>query len=268
MFGRQNVLVAATIALTSVALSAHDLWIEPTTYFPESGRLVSLRLRVGQDFIGDPLPRDPQLVKQFIFDDGQGQSPVMGRSGADPAGLLRITRPGTIVVGYHSHPSRVEQTADKFNQYLQEEGLEAIAALRAARKEGNTGARELFSRCAKTLLSSGPQAQAQGDKLLGCTLELLAERNPYTASIDQDVPFLLRFEGRPLPGTLVVAMSRRHPDDKQRARTDKEGRVRFRLLQSGPWLIKAVHMVPAPVGSDAEWVSFWSSLTFERPTPP
>jgi len=29
------------------------------------------------------------------------------------------------------------------------------------------------------------------------------------------------------------------------------------------WLVKAVHMVPAPAGSDADWRSFWASLTFE-----
>jgi hypothetical protein len=30
------------------------------------------------------------------------------------------------------------------------------------------------------------------------------------------------------------------------------------------WLIKAVHMIPAPPGSNADWTSFWASLTFGR----
>jgi len=29
------------------------------------------------------------------------------------------------------------------------------------------------------------------------------------------------------------------------------------------WMIKAVHMIPAPAGIDADWSSFWASLTFE-----
>jgi hypothetical protein len=29
------------------------------------------------------------------------------------------------------------------------------------------------------------------------------------------------------------------------------------------WLIKAVHMIPAPAGTNAEWQSYWASLTFE-----
>ena len=32
------------------------------------------------------------------------------------------------------------------------------------------------------------------------------------------------------------------------------------------WLIKAVHMIPAPQGVDAEWSSYWASLTFQAGT--
>jgi hypothetical protein len=33
------------------------------------------------------------------------------------------------------------------------------------------------------------------------------------------------------------------------------------------WLIKVVHMVPAPAASQAEWASYWASLTFEMRAP-
>ena len=73
----------------------------------------------------------------------------------------------------------------------------------------------------------------------------------------------LIYENRPLAGALVVAMNRLNPAEKLSARTDKDGRVRFKLRPGGMWLIKAVHMVPAPAGAHAEWASFWASLTFE-----
>jgi uncharacterized GH25 family protein len=73
----------------------------------------------------------------------------------------------------------------------------------------------------------------------------------------------LTYESRPLIGALVVAINRLNPADKMSARTDADGRVRFKLRQDGMWLIKAVHMIPAPAGSNAEWASFWASLTFE-----
>jgi uncharacterized GH25 family protein len=261
---RLGVLVAAAITLSRAPLFAHDLWIEPTTFSPEPGQIIGVRLRVGQDLLGDPVPRDPALVKQFVFEDVGGRKPLVGREGADPAGFLRVAGPGLLVIGYLSNPSAIELAAEKFNQYLRDEGLDAVAALRARRMQTGDTAHELFSRCAKSLVLSGSPSRAQADRLLGFTLELVAERNPYAIRAGEDLPVRLTYEKRALAGALVVAMNRLNPSEKQAARTDIDGRVRFRLLQGGMWLVKAVHMVPVPAGGNAEWASFWASLTFER----
>jgi uncharacterized GH25 family protein len=265
MFRRLGCLVAA-IVLSGASLTAHDMWIDPTTFSPESGQIVGVRLRVGQDLLGDPLPRDPALINQFVFEDATGRKPLVGRDGADPAGFLRVAAPGVVVIGYHSNPSAVELTPEKFHQYLKEEGLDAVAALRARRNETGAKAREIFSRCAKSLLLSGTAKEEQGDRPLGFTLELVAERNPYTIRAGQELPVRLTYENRPLAGALVVAMNRRNPSQKLSARTDNDGRVRFRLPTGGMWLVKAVHMIPAPAGANAEWASFWASLTFDLST--
>ena len=262
---RPGWLVLVAWAFSHASLLAHDMWVDPTTFLPESGQVVGVRLRVGQDLIGDPLPRDPALINQFIVQDATERKPLVGRDGADPAGFLRIAAPGLLVIGYHSNPRAVELAADKFNQYLKEEGLDAVAALRARRNETGAKAREMFSRCAKSLVLSGSPKEGEGDRSLGFPIELIAERNPYVLRAGQDLPFRLTYENRPLEGALVVAINRHNPSEKLSARSDKDGRVRFRLRQSGMWLVKAVHMVAAPAGSNAEWASFWASLTFELP---
>lgn len=263
MLRRLKALALATLVLAAAPLSAHDMWIEPTTFSPEAGAIVGVRLRVGQDLLGDPLRYDPALVDQFVVEDATGRKPVVGRAGADPAGLLRVAAPGLLLVGYRSNPNAVELTPEKFNQYLKEEGLDAVAAERARRHETGANARELFSRCAKSLVLSGPTSPAQGDRPLGFTLELVAERNPYAIAHGQDLPFRLTYQNRPLAGALVVAINRLNPMEKVTARTDHDGRVRFMLKQNGMWLVKAVHMVPAPAGANADWQSYWASLTFE-----
>jgi len=255
-------LVILAIALTGAPLLAHDMWIEPMTFAPEAGDIVGLKLRVGQDFLGDPIPRDPALINQFIVEDGEGRKPVVGRSGADPAGFVRAVTPGLMVVGYRSNPSTVDETAAKFDQYLREEGLDAVAALRASR--GHTGGvKEVFARCAKSLLRSGPVSHLQGDHALGFTLELVAERNPYAMQAGQELPVRLTYENQPLAGALVVAINRANPAQKLSARSGKDGRVRFKLPRGGVWMIKAVHMIDAPANVDADWASYWASLTFE-----
>jgi len=129
---------------------------------------------------------------------------------------------------------------------------------------GSTGAvRELFSRCAKSLVLSGTVQPTEGDHALGFTLELVAEKNPYTTTAGQELPVRLTYEGRPLADGLVVAINRNNPTEKLSARSDANGRVHFRLPQGGQWLIKAVHMIPAKADALADWESFWATLTFE-----
>ena len=60
-----------------------------------------------------------------------------------------------------------------------------------------------------------------------------------------------------------MAVNRANPKLKLSMRSDKDGRVAFKLPQDGVWLVKAVHMIEAPAGSGAQWASFWASLTFE-----
>jgi uncharacterized GH25 family protein len=75
----------------------------------------------------------------------------------------------------------------------------------------------------------------------------------------------LLYHGAPLAGAKVAALPKDQPSRQIAARTDAQGRVRLVLDRPGVWLVKAVHMIPAPPGTGAEWESFWASLTFALP---
>ena len=248
-----------------VPVDAHDFWVEASRYRPRVGGLVALRLLVGQDMLGDPMPRDESAIGRFVVSRGALVEPVPGREGADPAGIVRVGEPGLMVVGYQSLPRPIELPPGKFEQYLGEEGLDEITSILAVSKSRDRVARELFARCAKALVQSGPAAAGEGDRRLGLTLELVAERSPYEIGAERDLSFTLTYEGRPKSGALVVAMSQRDPSKKLTARSDRVGRVSFAFPTGGVWLVKAVHMMPAPAGSQADWQSFWASLTFDLP---
>ncbi|HUR33044.1 MAG TPA: DUF4198 domain-containing protein [Vicinamibacterales bacterium] len=263
--GRRVRAMLVTLTLVVVAhdtLAAHDMWIEPAAFNPDAGQIVPLRLRVGQDLLGDPLPRDSRLIRDFIVEDAEGRKPVVGRDGSDPAGFIRAARPGLVVVGYHSAPSTVLLTPEKFEQYVREEGLDHIVASGTRSAAPPRGGRDAFTRCAKSLVLLGAPGPSQHDRALGMTLELVAERNPYLLTSGELLPVRLTYFQKPLAGALVVAVNRRQPLRKISARTDAGGRVRLPLEPGGTWLIKAVHMTPAPAGSDADWTSYWASLTF------
>jgi hypothetical protein len=247
--------LALLALLFPMVASAHDFWIEPATFRPAVGKMVPIGLRVGQGFIGDPVPRDSSLIDRFISQSAAGEKPIAGFEKHDPAGLLRVETPGLIVVGFRSHPVSLDLTAEKFNESLKLEGLDRIIELRAKRGETNKPDHEIFSRCAKALLVAGGAPAATNDVTLGFRLELVRE---------SESSFRLLFEGKPLAGALVVALQQDDPSIRLSARSDKKGRVSFTLTKNGVWLVKSVHMIPAPPASGAEWESLWASLTFER----
>jgi uncharacterized GH25 family protein len=245
---------------------AHDFWIEPSSFHPARGSEVSFALRVGQDFRGDPVPRDDRRILGFALISAAGVRPIAGLPAADPAGLARMDEPGWIVVAYRSARSPVTLDPAKFEQYLIDENLDGVLAARRRRSESGKPGNEVFSRCAKSLVAVGGDARGGFDRVVGLTLELVAEKSPTAvASSGRRMPVRLFYEGRPLEGALVVAINRAEPGTKLRARTRPDGRAALELGRGGVWLVKAVHMVPAPKETGADWESLWASLTFEVP---
>jgi uncharacterized GH25 family protein len=256
--------IAAVLALAAAAPAlSHDFWIEPSSFRPAVGSQLAVSLRVGQNFRGDPVPRGP-LLARFVLASAAGEVPIPGLPGTDPAGFVRVSSPGYLVIGYRSNRSPITLEAEKFEKYLAEEGLDEPLKLRAARGERGKPGNEVYSRCAKSLVAADGEAGAGFDRVLGLTLELVAETNPSKLS-DSTMTVRLLYEGHPLPGALVKAIALEDSDRALEARSGRDGRVSFRLTRGGVWLVKSVHMVAAPPETGADWESLWASLTFEVP---
>ena len=252
----RRILLIAVLTISPVAL-AHDFWIEPSTFRPAVGAMVSAGLRVGQEFTGDPVARDGESIEKFIVRDSGGERAVVGMERRDPAGFFRAENPGGAIVGYRSRPKFLELPPEKFEQYLRDEGLESIIAERARRGDSQKPSREIYSRCAKSLLIAGDGA-AKFETPLGFRYEIV----PLKMTGDS-IDVRLLYESKPLAGALVIALHRDDTSLRLRARSDAKGRVTFKLPKRGVWLIKSVQMIPAPPASNADWESLWASLTFE-----
>lgn len=247
----------ALMLLLAGPAAAHDFWIEPSSFRPSPGERVAVRLRVGEHLQGDPVPRNPERIERFAAVGPEGEARVAGLTGSDPAGWISPAGPGLHWIVFDSNHASLEQAGPKFDSYLGEEGLERI---REIRKPGEGPVKEIYSRCAKSLLRVG-EGSSGYDRALGLELELIPEKDPYALKPGEPLPVRLLYRGEPLDGALVVAIA---ADSKASARTSG-GRVSLTLDRPGLWLVKAVHMVPAPAGSGAEWESLWASLTFDLP---
>jgi hypothetical protein len=213
-------------------------------------------LRVGQNFIGDAVPRSSTLIDSFTARARNERIPVNGFENRDPAGFIRFQTPGLVVLAYASKPSPLQITPAKFQQFLVDEGLESVVALdsRAAHETPHV---EQFTRYAKALLRVDGKSDDALPAPLGLRLELQPLSDPFAP---RALSLRLLFEGKGLPGARVTAMARGR-NERVSAVTDAKGELQL-TLTPGVWLIKSTYIVAPRAGRP--WETLWASLTFER----
>jgi hypothetical protein len=264
MAAMRKTLIAAAALLAATRAQAHDFWIEPSTFRAAPGATISLGLRVGQDFIGDPVPRLSAFIATFsVVEDGASRD-IGGSDHIDPAGFLRIEGETTATISYASTGAAIELPAVEFENYLQLYGLRNIIASRASRGERDRVGRERFFRYAKALIA-GRRPSSDVTRPRGLTYEIVPDDDP-TARC---APFRghVLYNGKPLANALVVALLHGQPTVHLETHSDDDGAITLPLSGPGIWLIKSVHMVRAWFFASEDWDSFWASLTFESPSP-
>lgn len=266
-------LAVASLLLLARAARAHEFWIQPDRFTVAPHEPVAVQLRVGEGWPGTPRERRPDSILRLAWVDEAGERRLPGERGAEPVALAEAQRPGPAWLVYRSKPFSLTLPARRFEDYLVQEGLEAIVAERRRRGETAAPGRERYSRCAKSLLlvlggdggaDAGIERSAWLRRPVGLTLEIIPRTDPRRLAGGGPFALQLLLEGRPLAGARVEALPKGGGKTLQ-ARTDAQGRATFVLPAGGVWLLNTVQMQRAPAGGEADWQSVWSSLTFELP---
>jgi uncharacterized GH25 family protein len=255
-----------TVVAAPVAVDAHEFWLESSAYRPPANSVVRVTLWLGERFAGQPVLHDADHCVKFELVGPGGASPVLGRSGGMTA-FARVASEGTYVLGYPSKRYFHTMTPDAFEAYLKEEGLDGIVEARKQRGESEKAGREAYSRYAKSILTVGEGATEGFDRRARHPLEIVPQQHPAGVGSERRFAVLLLYEDRPLADAAVVAVSRSAPRRLLRTTTGRDGRAEFLLPESGVWMITSLHMVRSADAEQADWESFWASLTFELPRP-
>ena len=241
---------------------AHAFWMVPFAPAVGLGDRVALDFRIGPGWPGESTPRLPGMVAEFQVIDAQGSRVVDGRAGGTPGGHFQARSPGTSVASMRTHPSTIVLLGAAFQDYLREEGLDDALQYRAAMGIADLGARENFSRAAKTLVFV--QGQSAGfDRAAGLPFELVPLTDPLAYSAGQPFRIKLIMKGKAAQGVRVTALHEGRSAPAM-ARTDAQGLATLELPSAGLWTFYAVHIEPAP-RPPADWESIWASLTFAIP---
>lgn len=257
------VLIPLIIGGFILPAHAHEFWLEPDDYTPTVGAKVSVSHVIGQNFKGTSYPYVKDWFERYIVADADGERPIDGVEGDDPAVALEFASGGLRILAHQSTASTLTmETFAEFEKYLVSVGLDHIVTLHRKQGKPETAIEERYARCAKTLISVG--GAAGSDRAVGLPLELIAEKNPYQLADGEALPVLLLSEGQPLGAATIVVFSKTKSAEILRVQTDRDGRALVPLAVGHTYLLNAVHMVATEPGDDAHWQSLWASLTFAR----
>lgn len=269
--------LAAVLLLVLVGAAnawSHEFWIEPSTFAPEPGERVSVHLRVGDASEGerDEMARRSDHLLRFEAIGAKGTAPILGVLGRAPAGLLRTSEPGELVLIYQGKHTFIDLPAEKFESYLEEEGLSRVIEARVRAGETLSPGRESYARYAKSVIRVQGARDGDAERVfhreIGLPIEVIPETDPI-AWEDGD-PFSVRvvYDGKPLADQQVKLIHLVDHELKVLARTNAKGRVKLKPPQPGPWLVATVYMRRASEPLEGDWESFWGSLTFDLPGEP
>jgi hypothetical protein len=259
-----GIRVVALCVMSAAPVAAHEFWLDASTFRPKPGASAAIIFRIGEGMDAPTYPYVRALDRRFTLSDTRGIRRISTPDGEDPAAEITFRHPGLAVVVHERAPEPTTfDTFAAFEAYLRDDGLEAVATEHRRQRKADVGIRELFARCAKALIGVGT---ARGhDRPVGMPLEFVAETNPYRAAPGQVMTVRLLYRGVPLEGALVRVWHRDAPTSPIQMRTPADGRIAVSLDRPGEYLVGAVHMVEPVSGQAADWVSYWATLSFERP---
>lgn len=262
---------SAVLWLVSTA-QAHEFWMVPDRFSPPVRGEVELSLRVGENFVGDPVGFGRPMAEslRWISVGGDVQlAPQLPDNLQQDHVALAFERPGAQLIVLDTKPFTITLPPDTFNAYLREEGLERVMAQRQAAGQTAQPGRERYRRHVKTLLRVGGQSDASFGARAGQTLEIVPLADPHRLRPGGALALQVLFNGQPLEGALVKVWNQRGAQlNVLRTRTDAAGRSTTTLPWAGVWMASVVHMVPTTDQQGWDWDSHWGNLTFEMPLAP
>jgi uncharacterized GH25 family protein len=261
------ILIATAVLFVATAAFPHDYWIEPEKFFPAIGVSVPVRLFVGEELISREervLQKEKTVRFQMFSQDATEDLMAAGNDGQSPIAQVVFKSPGSYLIAMERNQSYIKLDAQKFTDYLREEGLNDIIEQRMKSGESQTEGREQYSRYLKSLVQVGNRRDDTYKREMGFRLEIIPINNPYPLKIGDSLLVRVLFEGKPLAGAKIEALCRYENEGRGRfvTMTSSSGTALFKIEKSGVWAVRLVHMRRCSNCKDADWESLWASYSF------
>lgn len=248
---------------------AHEFWLYPSQFFATVGETLSVSINVGEDYMGERWGGGSRRVQRLrLFTPKEEKDLTATVVQTDSAVALQpitLQEAGTDVLVLETNNSFIELEPEKFLEYLKEDGLDNAIEYRQKNGETQKNGRELYRRCAKTLIQTGEVKSNEVTKPMGLAIDIVPRQNPYALPKGSALTCQFLYENKPLKNALVRCWRRVNgKTELEFKRSDAAGNATFDLPKKGnaAYMISVVTMVRLTDTSKADWQSTWGSLTF------
>jgi len=240
--------------------AAHYTFILPEKFRVAQGAAMNIGFHASDSF-----PESTQLPRrlanaQLHTESGAVELPAFRVDGLRQVATINPPNGYSIVTAIN--PARTaDMKADEFTDYLKEESLTQVIEARAKAGETEKVGREKFSMYLKSIILAGEPNDGY-KRVVGLPMEIVPEKDPAQIKSGGSLPVRVLFKGAPAKDLQIFAASTGKPA-KNIGKTDKNGKISV-PVSSGPWRLHTILMERVTL-PDADWESFWTTLTFEIP---
>jgi uncharacterized GH25 family protein len=263
----RTIIASLTVSALCAQASAHDFWIEPQNYAGEANEEMILNVFVGhgEDKVDWPVAPHRIIGLRSLGPNGLS-SHVKGPQSVTSPWTVNFDEDGLHMLFVETTNSFSELAAEKFDSYVEEEGIRPIAVDRVRNRKSEDPGREIYSRRGKALMQigcgGGNDAWRQN---LGLTLEITPGINPFEWDDGEAFPVTVSFHGDAVPGATLHVTNLEDESESFSMTAEDDGQADLGAKMSeGRWLVHTVWSEAAPrLLQDADYQTVFSSLTFE-----
>ena len=283
---------------TLILLCSHDLYLKLETYFLKPNQEVTLSLFNGTfEKSENSIARD-RMADASVISNGKrvaiNPNQWSDRDSTHTQMTLATKEAGTYMVGVSIKARKIEFTAEKFNSYLEHDGVSDMLVERKNNGLLGQDAIESYQKHVKAIYQVGDAKTDDWSTKLGYPIEFVPLSNPYDKFSGEELEVQLLLDGKPLSNQLVnadyVTNSQAHShsrddhehdhNDKnhdhlakkeeththssgQQLRTNDDGIIKINLPVDGIYYLRTINMKAVNGSNEITHESKWATLTFE-----
>ncbi len=195
--------------LLVVLLCSHDLYIKMGNYFLQPNQEATLSLYNGTFEKSENIITRDRMLDASVIAQGQRMAinPEQWKDQDSTVTQLTFTtgEAGTYVAGVSTKARNIELSAEKFNSYLEHDGVLDMLEQRKRDSLLDEDAVESYEKHVKAIYQVGEIKTNDWSMVLGYPIEFVPQANPYEKYSGEKLEVQLLLDGKPLSNQLVYA---------------------------------------------------------------